>query len=83
MALKTQDSNWFRPLWRRVLVAAFLTIWLAWEALWTRDQFWAVLVGLVLAYFLYSYFYAFPKEDPSRDQIAPSSAPDSEDGPRP
>lgn len=83
MALKNNDLTWFRPLWRRVAVAAFLSVWLAWEVLWTKDQFWAVMVGLALAYSLYNFFYAFPKEDPEREQIASSPAPEGDDGPRP
>ena len=45
MALKQNDLNWFRPLWRRVAVALFLAAWLAWELLWSKDMFWALLVG--------------------------------------
>ena len=50
MALKQNDLNWFRPLWRRVAVALFLAAWLAWELLWSKDMFWALLVGAALAY---------------------------------
>ncbi len=52
MAMKPQDANWFRPLWRRIAVTAFLAVWLAWELLWNQDQFWALLVGAALAYSL-------------------------------
>lgn len=83
MALKTNDVNWFRPLWRRIAVAVFLTAWLGWELLVSKDQFWAVLVGLALAYSLYNFFYAFPKEEPVNEQIPPPPAPEGEDGPRP
>lgn len=83
MALKTNDVNWFRPLWRRVAVAVFLSLWLAWELLWSKDQFWALLVGAALAYSLYNFFYAFPKEDKTDGQIPPPPETDGEDGPRP
>ena len=82
MALKHGDLNWFRPLWRRVALAIFLTVWLLWELLWSKDMFWALLVGAALAYSLYNFFYAFPKEEPANEQIQPSNPPDGEDGPR-
>lgn len=82
MALKQNDLTWFRPLWRRVAVAVFLTAWLGWELLWSKDMFWALLVGAALAYSLYNFFYAFPKEEPTNGE--PTQAPpppDSNDGP--
>ena len=78
MALKENDLRWFRPLWRRVAIAVFLTAWLAWELFWTRDSFWALLVGAALAYTAYNFFYAFPKEEPKND--APTQSPPSSDG---
>lgn len=83
MALKQNDLNWFRPLWRRVAVVVFLAAWLGWELIWTRDSFWALLVGAALAYSLYNFFYAFPKEGTTDEQIPPPPPPESEDGPRP
>ncbi|HEV7345927.1 MAG TPA: hypothetical protein VGN60_09900 [Devosia sp.] len=83
MALKQNDLTWFRPMWRRVAVAVFLSAWLAWELLWSKDMFWALLVAAALAYTLYNFFYAFPKEEPSHDDVKPAGPPESEDGPRP
>lgn len=80
MALKENDLRWFRPLWRRVALCAFLAVWLAWELFWSRDQFWALLVGAALAYSLYNFFYAFPKEKPADEQIPPSNPPAGNDG---
>lgn len=82
MALKSNDANWFRPMWRRASITIFLAVWLAWEALWNKDEFWAFLVGAALLYSLYNFFYAFPKEEAKNGeptQAAP--APSSEDGP--
>ncbi|WP_332686876.1 DUF3329 domain-containing protein [Devosia sp.] len=81
MALKQNDLNWFRPLWRRVAVVVFLTAWLAWELIWTRDSFWGFLVGAALAYSLYNFFYAFPKEETDNEQNQPPSPPEGNDGP--
>ena len=83
MALKQNDLNWFRPLWRRVAVVVFLAAWLAWELIWTRDSFWALLVGAALAYSLYNFFYAFPKEGTTDEQIPPPPPSEGQDGPRP
>ena len=62
MALKENDLKWFKPMWRRVVVAVFLTIWLCWELLYTQDMFWALLVGAALAYVAWNFFYAYPKD---------------------
>ena len=83
MALKGNDANWFRPMWRRVSITVFLAIWLTWEIVWNKDQFWALLVGFALLYSLYNFFYAFPKEELPNDnsaEIAPP--PTGDDGPR-
>lgn len=80
MALKANDVNWFRPLWRRVAVTAFLAVWCAWEWLWNKDQFWGFLVAAALVYSLYNFFYAFPKEEPVHEQIQPPRPPEGNDG---
>ena len=80
MALKPNDINWFRPLWRRIAVTAFLAVWCAWEWVWNQEPFWGVLVGAALAYSLYNFFYAFPKEDPSNEPIQPPRPPEGNDG---
>lgn len=83
MAMKQNDLNWFRPLWRRVAVTGFLAAWCAWEFLWSKDQFWAWLVAAALAYSLYNFFYAFPKEEPNNGQPdQPPRAPEGDDGTR-
>ena len=64
-------------------MAVFLTLWLAWELLWSKDMFWALLVGAALAYSLYNFFYAFPKEEPTNEQIPPPDTPEGDDGSRP
>jgi len=78
MALKENDLKWFRPLWRRVALAAFLALWLGWELFFTRDMFWAALVGAALAYVGWNFFYAFPKETPN-DAVPPVDPADAED----
>ena len=82
LALKSNDVNWFRPLWRRVALTVFLAVWLAWEVFWNKDQFWGFLVGAALLYSLYNFFYAFPKEEPSDEPTQSPRPPEGEDGPR-
>jgi len=79
--LKENDLSWFRPLWRRLAVSAFLVIWLIWELFWTHDQFWAFLVGAALVYSFYTFFYAFPKEEPNNGQQSePPRPPEGDSG---
>lgn len=79
MALKENDVNWFRPLWRRVGVVALLAVWLAWEVLFTKDQVWMLLVGAALAYAFYTYIIVFPKETKSNEPLpSPSQAPEQD-----
>jgi hypothetical protein len=79
VALKENDLKWFRPMWRRVAVAVFLALWLGWELLYTRDSFWALLVGAALAYVAWNFFYKFPKEDMENEQVPPSGPADEQD----
>lgn len=80
MALKQNDLNWFRPLWRRVAVVVFLAAWLVWEVFFTGEQLWMILVGAALAYALYNFFYAFPKEEPNHEPIQPPNPPEGNNG---
>ncbi len=52
--------TWWQPLWRRLAVTGFLVLWLIAELVWTGDRIWAVVVGALLLYALYRFFYAFP-----------------------
>jgi len=79
MALRENDLNWFRPLWRRVTVVVFLTAWLIWEVVWTKETLWMVLVGAALAYSLWNFFYAFPKEEPKNEQVPPAGPVDGDE----
>ena len=76
--MKASELNWFRPLWKRLTVVIFLSIWLVWELFGTQDQFWAAMVGIVLAYSVYNFFYAFPKEAP-KSEVQNDSADDESD----
>jgi len=63
--VKQNDVNWFRPLWRRVLVTGIVAAWCLWEWAFNRDQIWGLLTAALLAYAIYTFFISFPKEDPN------------------
>lgn len=77
--MKESELNWFRPLWKRLGVVIFLSIWLAWEAFFNQDQFWSFMIGVVLAYAVYNFFIKFPKEGPASDDVTPSGPTDDKD----
>lgn len=55
------DRDWFRPLWRRLLVTGFIAVWCLWEWFWNKDQFWSLLTAAMLAYAVWSFFIAFDR----------------------
>ena len=56
--VKQQDTDWFRPLWRRIAVVAFVAGWCGWE--WFNgDSFWALLTTAALAYAVWALFVSF------------------------
>lgn len=80
MPLKSNEISWFKPLWLRLAITAFLAVWCAWEWLWNKDAFWGWMVGAVLLYFMYTYLYAFPKEEPPHEPVQPPHSPAGDDG---
>ena len=79
MALQQNEVQWFRALWLRVAIAVGLAIWFVLELVWSQDMFWATMVGVVLAYFIYQYLYRFPKND----AVNTAAKPTDDEGPRP
>ena len=59
--MKQNDSDWFKPLWRRVAVTAFIVIWLGYEVFFSHDTTWMMIVGFALAYAVWSLFINFDK----------------------
>ncbi|MEQ1899299.1 MAG: DUF3329 domain-containing protein [Devosia sp.] len=60
--MNERDTIFFRPLWRRVLVAAVCVVWFGFEIFYSHDQFWMVLSGLAVAYSVWNFFLAFSKD---------------------
>jgi hypothetical protein len=80
LALKANDLNWFRPVWRRYAVTGFIAAWCVYEWFFTKDPFWGVLVGAALAYSIYNFFFAFPKEPPKNESIESPRETSGDDG---
>jgi hypothetical protein len=57
--LKQSELDWFRPLWRRVAVTAFVAAWFAWETIFNQDQLWMAITGAALAYAVWTFFIRF------------------------
>lgn len=71
--MKDRDVQFFRPLWRRVVVTAVCVVWAGFEIL-GRDPTWiAVSIGFV-AYAVWALFIRFPKDAP------PAAAPVPDNG---
>ncbi|RUT29285.1 hypothetical protein EMQ25_14255 [Arsenicitalea aurantiaca] len=65
--MKPNDINWFRPLWRRVLVTAICAGWAAFE--WSRgEQLWGFLALALVAYAVWNFFITFDKKAAELDK---------------
>lgn len=70
--MRESERDWFRPLWRRVAVTAFVAAWFAWEAFWNQDQFWMMITGAALAYAVWNFFIRFDtRGDAGNDDAEP------------
>jgi hypothetical protein len=65
--LKQSELDWFRPLWRRVAVTAFVAAWFIWETFWNQDQMWMMITGAALAYAVWSFFIRFDQRGGKSD----------------
>lgn len=70
--MKQAELDWFRPLWRRVAVTAFIVVWFIWEAVWNQDQFWMLITGAALAYAVWTFFIKFDARGGKGDDDAGS-----------
>jgi hypothetical protein len=82
MAMNQKDSDFFRPLWRRVVVTAVVTAWFCYESFISHQQLWITITAVALAYCVWNFFLRFPKDPPGSTgggtpTAAPSGTPDS------
>jgi hypothetical protein len=62
--MNERDTNWFRPLWRRVLATGVVVAWFGYETLFTHDSTWIAITGAGIAYCVWNFFIRFPKDGP-------------------
>ena len=62
--------DWFRPLYRRVILVVVIAGWCAWEWLPPSDQFWGLLTTAMLAYAVWTFFIKFDRELAKQDDNA-------------
>ncbi len=65
MALKQSDADFFRPMWRRVLVTAIVVAWCGYEVLVSRDQLWITITGIAIVYCVWNFFLRYPQDPPA------------------
>jgi hypothetical protein len=72
--VKERDVNFFRPLWRRVVVTAVCAVWAGLEIL-HGEQVWILITLGLTAYAVWNFFIAFEKSPPKSAQIEAPPAP--------
>lgn len=82
MAMNQRDADFFRPLWRRVVVTTVVGAWFCYESFFSRDQLWITITAVGLAYCVWNFFLRFPKDPPGSTgggtpTAAPSGPPDT------
>jgi hypothetical protein len=89
MAMNQRDADFFRPLWRRVLVTTVVAAWFCYESFFSKDQLWITITAIGTAYCVWNFFLRFPKDPPGTPPgstgggsptAASSGTPDSPDG---
>jgi hypothetical protein len=74
--LATRNNlEWFRPVWRRVLITGFVVAWSGWEWFVNHDQFWGTVTLCLIAYAVWTFFVTF-----DRNVGPPGPTPPGEDG---
>ena len=55
-----QDSPFYKPLWRRIVITAIVALWVAFE-IYQGGGFWLVIAVAMLCYALWIFFLSWPK----------------------
>jgi hypothetical protein len=82
MALNQRDTDFFRPMWRRVVVTAVVAAWCAYEVFFSHDQLWITITAVGLVYCVWNLLLRYPQDPPGTTgggtpPAAPSGTPDS------
>jgi hypothetical protein len=63
--MNERDTNFFRPLWIRVLVTGIVAVWFVLEAVLSHDQLWMGITAVGVVYCVWNFFLRFPKDAPA------------------
>lgn len=55
-----QNSPFYKPLWRRIVITAVVALWVAFE-IYQGSGFWLVIAVAMLCYALWIFFLSWPK----------------------
>ena len=87
MAMNSRDADFFRPMWRRVVVTVVVVAWFCYETFLAvpRDAMWVTITSVGLVYCVWNFFLRYPQDPPGSTgggtpTAAPSGSPDSNDG---
>ena len=59
--MNEKDTNFFRPLWVRLLVTAVVVVWFGLEAIFSHDPLWMTITGVAVVYCVWNFFLRFPR----------------------
>jgi hypothetical protein len=62
-----KDENkhpFYKPLWRRVVIVLSIAAWLGFEIYQAASGLWLAISAGMLAYAVYAFFIAWPKDNP-------------------
>ena len=63
MKIVEKDHPFYRPLWRRIVIIALVAAWLGFEVFVSQSPIWMIAAGAMLAYALWTFLIAWPKQD--------------------
>jgi hypothetical protein len=65
MAMNQRDADFFRPLWRRIVVTGVVGAWFTYETFFSRDSLWITITAVGFVYCIWNFFLRFPKDPPA------------------
>jgi hypothetical protein len=80
--MNERDTNFFRPLWIRLLVTAVVAVWFALEAILSHDQLWMGITAVGVVYCVWNFFLRFPKDAPAQAPEQPAAATPADEPPK-
>ena len=63
MKPREQNHPFYKPLWRRIAIVVSIALWLGFELYTGGSGLWIALSAGMLAYAVWTFLIAFPKDD--------------------